>query len=145
MKSLLLLLFLCPGFCTISLTHSRGSPPCVPFRRVQCVEDWLEIYQIYRDNSEELVGRYCANSAPGPVVSLRELAVGLKVFLHTDAQDVYSGFLGRYRFFEETSVFGNGKHWIQSNPFFFLLVLNPIGRYMAFCWLLILSCLPSPM
>ncbi|XP_059082755.1 cubilin-like isoform X2 [Tigriopus californicus] len=77
------------------------------YGRVQCVEDWLEIYQIYRDNSEELVGRYCANSAPGPVVSLRELAVGLKVFLHTDEQDVYSGFLGRYRFFEETSVFGN--------------------------------------
>jgi hypothetical protein len=37
------------------------------FSRSQCVEDWLEIYQIYRDNSEELVGRYCASSSPGPV------------------------------------------------------------------------------
>lgn len=47
--------------------------------RSQCLEDWLEIYQLYRDDSEELVGRYCAMSAPGPVVSLRGLAVGLKV------------------------------------------------------------------
>ena len=40
-------------------------------RRTQCVEDWLEIYQLYRDNTEELVGRYCMSSAPGPVVSNR--------------------------------------------------------------------------
>jgi hypothetical protein len=71
------------------------------------VEDWLEIYQIYKDNSEELVGRYCASSAPGPVVSMRQVAVGLKVFLHTDHKDVYSGFLGRYMFFNEKSVFGD--------------------------------------
>ena len=77
--------------------------------RDQCVEDWLEIYQMYRDNSEELVGRYCANSATGPVVSLREISVGLKVFFHTDSKDVYSGFLGEYIFFEEKSVFGDGE------------------------------------
>ena len=51
--------------------------------------------------------RYCASSAPGPVVSMREVAVGLKVFLHTDHKDVYSGFLGQYTFFNETSVFGD--------------------------------------
>ncbi len=49
------------------------------YSRTQCLEDWLEIYQIYRDDSEELVGRYCQMSAPGPIVSLRGLAVGLKV------------------------------------------------------------------
>ena len=73
------------------------------------MEDWLEIFQIYRDNSEELVGRYCAMSAPGPVVSLKGQAVGLKVFLHTDEKDVYSGFLGRYLFFNEKSIFGDGE------------------------------------
>ena len=78
----------------------------VAYGRSQCVEDWLEIYQIYQDRSEELVGRYCANSAPGPVVSLRKIAVGLKVYLHTDEKDVYSGFMGRYMFFEEKSEFG---------------------------------------
>jgi len=82
------------------------SSPC---SRSQCVEDFLEIYQLYQDNSEELVGRYCSMSAPGPVVSLRGAAVGLKVFLHTDEKDVYSGFLGRYQFFKEKSVFGDGK------------------------------------
>lgn len=77
------------------------------YGRSQCVEDWLEIYQIYQDSSEELVGRYCASSAPGPVVSLKEVAVGLKVFLRTDSKDVYSGFMGRYMFFKEKSVFGD--------------------------------------
>ena len=70
-------------------------------------------------------------SAPGPIVSLRGLAVGLKVsfrffifqkrgnftivdfyfqvFLHTNDKDVYSGFFGRYLFFHEKSVFGDGN------------------------------------
>ena len=74
------------------------------FRREQCVEDWLEIYQIYRDQTEELVGRYCSQSAPGPVVSLSEVSVGLKVFLRTDSKDVYSGFLGKYQFFPAHSA-----------------------------------------
>ncbi len=43
------------------------------------------------------------------MVSLKGLAVGLKVFLHTDHKDVYSGFFGRYMFFNEKSVFGDGK------------------------------------
>jgi len=78
----------------------------VAYGRSQCVEDWVEILQIYQDRSEELVGRYCSNSAPGPVVSLRKIAVGLKVIMHTDDKDVYSGFMGRYMFFSEKSEFG---------------------------------------
>ena len=74
------------------------------FRRDQCVEDWVEIFQIYRDMREELVGRYCSQSSPGPVVSLSDVAVGLKVFLHTDSKDVYSGFLGKYMFFPAKST-----------------------------------------
>ena len=77
------------------------------YGRDQCEEDWLEIYQVYRRESDELVGRYCSSSAPGPVVSLYEHAVGLKVFLHTDDADVYSGFLGRYMFFREKSEYGD--------------------------------------
>jgi hypothetical protein len=79
------------------------------YGRVQCVEDWLEIYQIYQDQSVELVGRYCAGSTPGPVVSLQKVAVGLKVLLHTDEKDVFSGFMGRYMFFKEKSMYGDGK------------------------------------
>jgi len=74
------------------------------YGREQCVEDWVEIYQIYRDMKEELVGRYCSASSPGPVVSLADVAVGLKVFLHTDSKDVYSGFLGKYMFFPAKST-----------------------------------------
>jgi hypothetical protein len=45
----------------------------------------------------------------GPkVVSLAHVAVGLKVFLHTDDKDVFSGLMGRYLFFKEKSVFGDG-------------------------------------
>ena len=83
----------------------------VAYGRSQCVEDWLEIYQIYQDRTEELVGRYCANSSPGPVVSIQKAAVGLKVYLHTDEKDVYSGFMGRYNFFQEKSAFGGKSFW----------------------------------
>ena len=83
------------------------------FRRNQCLEDWVEIYQIYRDEREELVGRYCSQSAPGPVVSLSDVAVGLKVFLHTDSKHVYSGFLGKYDFFPAKSTEKKGKYFIS--------------------------------
>jgi hypothetical protein len=49
---------------------------------------------------------------PGPVMSLADVAVGLKVFLHTDDKDVYSGFMGRYIFLKEKSIFGDGKSTI---------------------------------
>lgn len=91
---------------TDNLKQDSSLGAWVAYGRAQCVEDWLEIYQIYQDQSEELIGRYCANSAPGPVVSLQRIAVGLKVYLHTDDKDVYSGFMGRYMFFPEKSAFG---------------------------------------
>ena len=91
---------------TDNLPENEALGNWVAYGRQQCVEDWVEIFQIYQDRSEELVGRYCANSAPGPVVSLRKIAVGLKVIMHTDDKDVYSGFMGRYMFFSEKSEFG---------------------------------------
>jgi len=42
-------------------------------------------------------------------MSLADVAVGLKVFLHTDEKDVYSGFMGRYIFLKEKSIFGDGE------------------------------------
>ena len=68
-----------------------------------------QCFHFYEDRSEELVGRYCATSSPGPVVSLQKVAVGLKVYFHTDEKDVYSGFMGRYTFFHEKSAFGGKK------------------------------------
>ncbi len=101
----------------------------LPLRRSrsQCVEDWVEIFQIYRDNSEELVGRYCKGSAPGPVVSMREVSVGLKIFLHTNEKDVYSGFHGNYKFFDEKSIFGDGEHWALTMELY-TAVFYPRGR-----------------
>ena len=104
--------FLSVSLCTISnditidkcLIISNVTMFWSNVRREQCVEDWVEIYQIYRDMKEELVGRYCSASSPGPVVSLADVAVGLKVFLHTDSKDVYSGFLGKYMFFPAKST-----------------------------------------
>ncbi|XP_055908933.1 uncharacterized protein LOC129943472 isoform X2 [Eupeodes corollae] len=63
-----------------------------------CFEDWLEIYVIYRDNNDRFLGRYCGLTAPGPVESPRG-AVGLRITLHTDQENVASGFKARY-FFE---------------------------------------------
>ena len=44
-------------------------------------------------------------------MSLSHVAVGLKVFLHTDDKDVFSGFMGRYIFLKEKSVFGDGEYF----------------------------------
>jgi len=71
-----------------------------------CTQDWLEIYQLFQDGTEELVGRYCSTSSPGPVVSLQKVALGLRVNFYTDNANVSSGFMGQYTFFEEKSAFG---------------------------------------
>ena len=97
------------------------------FRREQCVEDWVEIYQIYRNMNEELVGRYCSQSSPGPVVSLSDVAVGLKVFLHTDSKDVYSGFLGKYTFFPAKSSEKEGTFSMISD--YILHMYNVVKNY----------------
>lgn len=86
------------------------------FRAEICQEDWIEIYNIYRDGSEIIVGRYCNVSVPGPVESNRG-AIGLKVILHTDEVNVASGFKARYSFEVAKSIFGDcgGENFIYVN------------------------------
>ncbi|CAA9999332.1 unnamed protein product [Nesidiocoris tenuis] len=80
-----------------------------------CQEDWLEMYNLYRDGTEKLTGRYCSMTAPGPLDSNRG-AVGLKVVLHTDKEAVYSGFKARYSFEVAKSIFGDcGSNVSSSN------------------------------
>uniref|UniRef100_A0AAG5D1L3 CUB domain-containing protein n=1 Tax=Anopheles atroparvus TaxID=41427 RepID=A0AAG5D1L3_ANOAO len=71
-----------------------------------CFEDWLEMYVLYRDGTERFLGRYCSLTAPGPVESPRG-AVGIRVVLHTDLENVASGFKARYIFETAKSVFGD--------------------------------------
>ncbi|XP_050295941.1 cubilin isoform X2 [Anthonomus grandis grandis] len=71
-----------------------------------CQEDWIEIYNVYRDGTETIIGRYCHVSAPGPIESNRG-AVGLKVLLHSDKANVASGFKARYSFEVAKSIFGD--------------------------------------
>ncbi|XP_043580060.1 cubilin isoform X1 [Bombus pyrosoma] len=71
-----------------------------------CQDDWLEIYNTYRDNTEKLIGRYCGSTAPGPVESNLG-ALGLKVILHSDSELVYSGFKARYTFAVAKPIFGD--------------------------------------
>ena len=86
-------------------TCTRHSP--FTFRRAHvCQEDWLEVYNIYRDGTEKIVGRYCGMTAPGPIESNRG-AVGLKIILHADSEGVYSGFKARYSFETAKSIFGD--------------------------------------
>ncbi|XP_064103778.1 cubilin-like isoform X5 [Macrobrachium nipponense] len=70
-----------------------------------CQEDWVEIYNVYKpqgDNMERLRlnGRYCGFSAPGPTESEQD-AVGLRVMLRTDEENVKSGFLAEYKFIKK--------------------------------------------
>lgn len=71
-----------------------------------CYEDWLEMYVLYRDGTDRFLGRYCGLTAPGPVESPRG-AVGIRVLLHTDQENVASGFKARYIFEVAKSVFGD--------------------------------------
>ncbi|KAI5755333.1 hypothetical protein M8J77_016053 [Diaphorina citri] len=71
-----------------------------------CQEDWLEMYNVYKDNTEKLIGRYCGMTTPGPMESNRG-AVGVRILLHTDAMGVYSGFKARYSFDVAKSIFGD--------------------------------------
>ncbi|XP_063703683.1 tolloid-like protein 2 isoform X2 [Culicoides brevitarsis] len=71
-----------------------------------CYEDWLELYVLYRDKSDLFLGRYCGYTSPGPVESPRN-AVGLKAILHTDSENVASGFKARYIFEVAKSIFGD--------------------------------------
>ncbi|XP_058979365.1 cubilin isoform X2 [Musca domestica] len=73
---------------------------------VNCFEDWLEMYVVYRDNNDRFLGRYCGMTAPGPVESPRG-AVGLRITLHTDQENVASGFKARYFFETAKSEIGD--------------------------------------
>lgn len=71
-----------------------------------CFEDWVEIYILFRDGKDRFLGRYCGYTAPGPVESPRN-AIGLRVLLHTDAENVASGFKARYVFEIAKSFIGD--------------------------------------
>lgn len=78
------------------------------------------MYVIFRDGSDRFLGRYCGNTAPGPAESPRG-AIGIRIQLHTDAENVASGFKARYIFEVAKSVTGN-FHSISS--FFTLTTLT---------------------
>ncbi|CAL1273536.1 unnamed protein product [Larinioides sclopetarius] len=69
-----------------------------------CKEDWLEIYEVYPNGRENVVGRYCSKSTPGPIVSDKGVHT-MKVVLHTDAEGVASGFLASYLFIDPSKKF----------------------------------------
>jgi len=74
-------------------------------RVLVCTDDWLEIYNVYKDGTEKIVGRYCGTTAPGPLESNRG-AIGLKILLHTNSEGVSSGFKARYVFDVAKPIFG---------------------------------------
>lgn len=74
------------------------------------------MYNVYRDGTEKLIGRYCGMTAPGPLVSNRG-ATELKVLLHSDQEGVFSGFKARYSFEVAKSIFG-GK--IITHTYFYI-------------------------
>lgn len=90
----------------VSFKSTTNTQFFILFRATVCQEDWLEIYNVYKDGTEKLVGRYCGTTAPGPIESNRG-ALGLKIILHADSEGVYSGFKARYNFETAKSIFGD--------------------------------------
>lgn len=64
------------------------------------------MYVVFRDGNDRFLGRYCGMTAPGPVESPRG-AFGIRIILHTDTENVASGFKARYVFEVAKSVFGD--------------------------------------
>uniref|UniRef100_A0ABD2XAN2 CUB domain-containing protein n=3 Tax=Trichogramma kaykai TaxID=54128 RepID=A0ABD2XAN2_9HYME len=95
-----------------------------------CQDDWVEIYNMYRDNTEKMIGRYCGMTAPGPVESTLG-ALGVKVILHTDSDLVYSGFKARYVFENAKSIFGDCGSNISSLHYGIITSPNFPNKYDA--------------
>ncbi|GBP77687.1 Dorsal-ventral patterning tolloid-like protein 1 [Eumeta japonica] len=68
-----------------------------PERGATCTEDWVEAWWTGREGSRVPLGRWCGLATPGPLQSPRG-ALGLRLALHTDADNVASGFKARYVF-----------------------------------------------
>ncbi|KOC68946.1 Tolloid-like protein 1 [Habropoda laboriosa] len=93
-----------------------------------CQDDWLEIYNMYQDNTEKLIGRYCGSTSPGPVESNLS-ALGLRVILHSDSELVYSGFKARYTFEVAKSIFGDCGSNISSENYGIIASPNYPDKY----------------
>ena len=61
---------------------------------------------------EILVGHYCSENVPGPMVT-DEDSNHAKVVFHSDASHVRSGFRARYEFIHR-QTFGERKSWVLS-------------------------------
>lgn len=70
-----------------------------------CSEDWIEVYQIYPSGREYKFGRFCASTAPGPIVT--DVGVSsMKVLLNTDEVGAASGFSASYHFLPTMTSLG---------------------------------------
>lgn len=63
------------------------------------------MFVLFRDGGDRYLGRYCGVTAPGPLESPRG-ASGIRIQMHTDSENVASGFKGRYIFEVAKSHFG---------------------------------------
>ena len=70
-----------------------------------CTEDYVEIYTVkpVRNRPEVttdvLIGKFCGSLVPGPIIS-DEDSSALKVYFHSDATKVNSGFRAKYEFID---------------------------------------------
>ncbi|CAG0879051.1 unnamed protein product [Cyprideis torosa] len=68
-------------------------------------EDYVEIFNVYRDSSETMVGRYCSIWTPGPIES-NQGADSMKIIMHANHVLSGAGFKAHYEFIDMKSVFG---------------------------------------
>ncbi|XP_065225837.1 tolloid-like protein 2 isoform X2 [Planococcus citri] len=93
-------------FDTFKVRADNANATVAQFGDELCQEDYVEIYNMYKDGSEIRIGRFCGLTSPGPIESYRG-ATGMKVLLQTDANNVFSGFKARYSFETVKSIFGD--------------------------------------
>lgn len=68
-----------------------------------CQRDAVEIYNVLADGTELFLGKYCSNTAPGPILSDRGVN-RMKMIMNTDEDEVASGFLANYFFVKSDEI-----------------------------------------
>lgn len=85
-------------------TKSENSDTLIGYNEA-CTEDWLEIYQISSSGREYKFGRFCASTAPGPIIT--DFGVNsMKILFRTDETGVASGFSASYQFLPAMTSLG---------------------------------------
>ncbi|KRZ71535.1 Cubilin [Trichinella papuae] len=73
------------------------------FSKIDRCADRLELYNVFSNNRETLLGKYCAENYPGPILSA-ENANRIRAIFIADAKHTATGFRAHYQFIPQKNI-----------------------------------------